>query len=85
MSEFNKKALIIVSSTAQIEMFKIITPKLNDFEIKFINYEKWAHVNEMEILLEKYLFNFDTVDNWNMRFCEKNSRKGGSKHNCHWS
>jgi hypothetical protein len=39
INDFNGKALIIVSSTAQIEMFRLIVDYLDDYSIKFVNTE----------------------------------------------
>jgi len=69
--DFKKKVLIIVSSTAQIELFKPVVEELYDFEIKFVNTEIWFFINEMESLLKKYGFNFCNIDNLNMRSVHK--------------
>lgn len=70
MSEVNK-ALFIVSSKAQIEMFKPIVDHLNDYKIKFINTEIFFILKEIELLLNKYNFDYENIDNWNMKSVDK--------------
>ena len=47
-TDFNFKALIIVSSIAQIEMFRFIVDHLKNYSIKFINTEIFFMLPEME-------------------------------------
>lgn len=58
------KLLIVVSSTAQIEMFNTIISKLKNFDIKIIN-TGIPFNNKMEDLLIKYKINFETVTKFN--------------------
>lgn len=51
---------------SQIEMFKLVVNKLNDFQIKFINTEIWDYKNNMEDLLEDYEYDFFTINSWSM-------------------
>ena len=66
MDDFNHKALIIVSSTAQIEMFRLIVDYLDDYSIKFVNTEIFFTRPEMEYCLEWYGLEYMSIDNWSM-------------------
>ncbi len=65
MSVLLNKALFIVSSTAQVKMFKTIITELSfDFEVKVINTDKYFI--EIDNLLREYKFQFETLDDWTM-------------------
>ncbi len=64
---FNGKALIIVSSTAQIEMFRFIVDYLRDYNIKFINTEIFFMLPEMEYCLRRYDLDYLNINNWSMK------------------
>lgn len=70
-NDFNHKALIIVSSTAQIEMFRLIVDYLDDYSIKFVNTEIFFILPEMEYWLERYGLDYMSIDNWSMKSIEK--------------
>lgn len=75
VKDFYYKALFVVSSTAQVEMFKVLVNYLNDFEIKFINIDISFNQDEIKILIEKYGFNCQDIDNYNMRSVVKILKK----------
>ncbi|MGP8023794.1 MAG: UDP-N-acetylglucosamine 2-epimerase [Methanobacterium sp.] len=66
INDFNGKALIIVSSTAQIEMFRLIVDYLDDYSIKFVNTEIFFMLPEMEYCFRRYGLDFMSIDNWSM-------------------
>lgn len=63
------KLIIVVSSTAQIEMFNTLIKRLKNFEIKIIN-TGIPFNNKMEDLLIKYNIPFETIKKFNLR-CAK--------------
>lgn len=60
-TEHARKALFIVSSTAQAEMFKPISEKLPDWNIIAINTDKWYKREEIEAVLERLNFPNKTI------------------------
>jgi glycosyltransferase involved in cell wall biosynthesis len=66
-TDFNFKALIIVSSIAQIEMFRFIVDHLKNYSIKFINTEIFFMLPEMEYCLRRYNLDYMNIDNWSMK------------------
>ena len=48
----SNKALFIVSSSSQIDMFNSIIKELDEFQIKFIN-TQWLNTDEISNLLKK--------------------------------
>ena len=67
----NYNALIIISNTAQIEMFKRIISNLKDFNIKFVNTEIFQIKEEIENYLTKYELNYINISDWSMKSVEK--------------
>ncbi len=67
----NGKALIIVSSTSQIEMFRHIVDYLDDYDIKFVNTEIFFMLPEMEYGLRRYGLDYMSIDNWSMKNVQK--------------
>jgi hypothetical protein len=63
------KILIVVSNTAQVEMFRVLVSELRDIEIIFIN-TGIPFKNEINKLLKMYGFNYHT-----MKRCSLNAAK----------
>lgn len=55
-------ALIIVSSTAQVEMFSILKNNLQDCDLLAVNVDRWLHKSEIEYSLKQY-FSYKTIAN----------------------
>lgn len=60
------KIVIIVSSTAQVSMFKVLIKELENFDIKFITNGS-PFKKEIHDLLKKYKFNFETMKRCDQR------------------
>lgn len=60
------KILIIVSSTAQLSMFKVLIKELQNFNIKFIN-TGIPFKKEINKLLERYGVHFETIERCNIK------------------
>ena len=69
MSNYN--ALIIISNTAQIDMFKRIIMYLKDFNIKFVNTEIFQIKLEIEDYLTEYDLDYINIPDWSMKSVQK--------------
>ena len=65
MSNYN--ALIIISNTAQIDMFKRIIMYLKDFNIKFVNTEIFQIKLEIEDYFTEYDLDYINMPDWSMK------------------
>ena len=55
------KAMFIVSSTAQAEMFKPISEKLSDWNTLAINIDRWHKKKEIDAVLERLKFPYKNI------------------------
>ncbi|MCL0059463.1 UDP-N-acetylglucosamine 2-epimerase [Dehalococcoidia bacterium] len=60
------KALFIVSSTAQIEMFTPIIKELTNWDTMFINTDKWNHREDMEKIMQEMDIAYKTIAGLNI-------------------
>ena len=67
----DKKALFVVSSTAQAEMFSSISEQLSNWDILAININKWFKREDIEKALESLRLRFKTIGSCRARATEE--------------